>query len=333
MDNVLSLLRKYRAPIMGLAIVWVMCNHSGISGELPMPFRFLAEAGYGGVDIFLLLSGFGLYYSLERDPREVPFYRRRAEKIFPAYIPVLLVWAVKTTGSGAGLHYWLRLLSGNLTGASFWLGTKTFNWYILALPVFYFAAPFLKRQLDSGGKRRCGELILGALFLSIAFWDEFRLVAVSRFPIFMVGMYLAKMERGQESPKEGADYLLMILGFGALYFCLYRLRAWLWDYGLWWYPFLLITPGLVMLLCRIGAWMEKTWIGRRIGWLFRHLGEASLEIYLIHVPIFEYLEEKLQMTLLQRVGVMAACAAMGIVYHRVIEAGKKSFQKTKQKTI
>lgn len=331
MENIISLVRRYRSAVMGLAIFWVVCNHSGIAANLPEPLRFLAEVGYGGVDIFLFLSGFGLYYSLERDSDEGRFLRRRAEKIFPAYIPVLLVWAVKITGSGAGLHYWLRLLTGNLTGASFWMGTRTFNWYILALPVFYFAAPFVKRQLDEKGRKGLLGLLAAAGLLSVAFWDEFRLVAVSRFPIFILGMYLARMEDTGKAPGEPLYYGSMVLGVGALYYFLRRIPDYLWDYGLWWYPFILITPGLVAMLCRLDARLESFLPGRWFLAVLRKLGAASLEIYLIHVPVFEYLEKRMELTLRLRLAVICGCILAGLAYHWAVEAGKGLYKKQKAK--
>ena len=82
-----SLISKYRAEIMGLSIIWIMLFHSGI----PVPdhiilkalwYVFVSFGGGFGVNIFLILSGFGLMCSaLKRDDRNqkeniLSFYKR-----------------------------------------------------------------------------------------------------------------------------------------------------------------------------------------------------------------------------------------------------------------
>lgn len=89
-------LEKYRSAIMGAAILWVMAYHSHISfSSLPL-FSFAADNirsnGFGGVDIFLFVSGFGLYHSLSVNSDQLAFYQRRLTRIFPPYLPVLTIW-------------------------------------------------------------------------------------------------------------------------------------------------------------------------------------------------------------------------------------------------
>ena len=61
MKSSLSLLSSYRGALMGVAIIWVMLYHLGDIDVSVISVIF--GVGYGGVDIFLFLSGFGLYFS------------------------------------------------------------------------------------------------------------------------------------------------------------------------------------------------------------------------------------------------------------------------------
>ena len=79
---------KYRNQIMGLAILWIILFHTGMS--LPFPLSQLKQQGFGGTDIFIFLSGFGLYYSLKKDNNPIEFYKRRLTRVLPAYIPFVL---------------------------------------------------------------------------------------------------------------------------------------------------------------------------------------------------------------------------------------------------
>ena len=57
MDNYIKLLSRHRSAIMGFAILWVMAFHLPVSFGF-LPFDLIKMIGYGGVDIFLFLSGY-----------------------------------------------------------------------------------------------------------------------------------------------------------------------------------------------------------------------------------------------------------------------------------
>jgi len=61
----LKLLSKYRTELMGVGAICILLCHSVGRGVL-MPDFLSQILSYGniGVDIFLLLSGMGMYYSL-----------------------------------------------------------------------------------------------------------------------------------------------------------------------------------------------------------------------------------------------------------------------------
>ena len=55
-------LSKFRSEIMGLACLWVMFHHNAFDWPNALePLKRFALYGNLGVDIFLLLSGVGLY--------------------------------------------------------------------------------------------------------------------------------------------------------------------------------------------------------------------------------------------------------------------------------
>ena len=77
----ISVISRERAPLMGLAILWVVIFHYGLS----MPFVLISYLGFTGVDIFMFLSAYGLVRSLDNDPSPISFYKRRVLRIFPTY--------------------------------------------------------------------------------------------------------------------------------------------------------------------------------------------------------------------------------------------------------
>ena len=58
-------LSSERKTIMGFAILWIMFFHSSGDYSHFHVLKTIKEFGNLGVDIFLLLSGIGLYYSVQ----------------------------------------------------------------------------------------------------------------------------------------------------------------------------------------------------------------------------------------------------------------------------
>ena len=80
-QNDLSLLFKYRKFLMGFAALWILMTHEWqiVTNETSFFFvteNFIKRIGFCGVDIFLLLSGMGLYYSLEKNSVSRFYYNR-----------------------------------------------------------------------------------------------------------------------------------------------------------------------------------------------------------------------------------------------------------------
>ncbi len=59
-NSEISLLSKYRTQLMGLAMLLIF--HTGINVKSVNVIRSIKDIGDMGVDIFLLLSGIGLYF-------------------------------------------------------------------------------------------------------------------------------------------------------------------------------------------------------------------------------------------------------------------------------
>ena len=84
-----DLISKYRSAIMGFAALWILFFHvcgTVITAEHPIAAWIEARIkrfGYGGVDIFFLLSGMGLTYAISKSKLYVFYYRRFKRIILP----------------------------------------------------------------------------------------------------------------------------------------------------------------------------------------------------------------------------------------------------------
>ena len=135
-----QLLSSYRSELMGIAMLWVMLFHA-------YEFHFgiglldsVKELGFGGVDMFILLSGLGMYGSLVRRKDESlrKYFLRRCGRILPTYWLVVGLYSLWLRAQGrislgvaawsmSTLHYWFRI-------------PGSFNWYVPAMMALYLYA-------------------------------------------------------------------------------------------------------------------------------------------------------------------------------------------------
>lgn len=249
----LDKISKYRTELMGIAILWILWFHTEMIFKSSI-VHLIKMLGYGGVDIFFFLSGFGLYKSLEHNTNILLFYKRRINKICPSYFPILFIWMIlqilkKMPDNIEGF------LVGNITGVSLWARTSPhFNWYIQSLLVFYMIAPLIKKIIDVYEKKGMYFCVGVTILISSVFWGDNILIAISRFPIFVIGMYFCKLmieEKDFKLKQEVGLYCLLLVGIMTVSLCILKNPRLLGYYGMWWFPFILITPGLILFLIRV----------------------------------------------------------------------------------
>lgn len=118
---------KYRSEIMAIATLWIMGGHSLSFCSDKWTFlnylRPVLAYGYGGVEIFLFLSGIGIALSLSKSPTFTHFIFRRVSRILPAYWIILTFFYLLKNGTFRDyfselmtLNYWYPLLNDAIGG-------------------------------------------------------------------------------------------------------------------------------------------------------------------------------------------------------------------------
>ena len=293
---------KYRSIWMGVAILWVMFGHMTYESKFAI-VNLIHDAGYGGVDVFLLASGAGIYYSLKKNADYGEYMGRRFRRILPTYYIFLIVWVIikKLT---CGLNN--MAIVGNIFCIQFFTGKEgCFNWYMSIIFLCYLIAPLLYKSFKKNVTLSASSFFtfIALLIISICFFNTGDLImGISRIPVFFLGMMIGKAcdEREDISVKKILFVtILMIAGFVFLYY-VQGMEFWdAWNHGLLWYPFLLIAPGIAYLTSFIASFLETR--ARRklnksvefpgfvsnINFFFVKIGEYSFEIYLWHVMLVE----------------------------------------------
>ena len=283
---------RYRNVWLGCAMIWIVLYHSQFLFSIPLVSR-LINIGYGGVDICLFASGAGCYYSLSGNPDIGAFIKRRFKRIAPTYLCFIVLWMVyQFLCNGISIP----AVIGNLLAVQHLTGNSpSFNWYVSALVLLYILAPYLKAWIDRSS--RVGQLLFGGflLLLSVAFWDSRPMIIIAaRLPVFYMGMLFARDSKHDTAISIRTAMLLLAATAAGLLLQFYVNASYeelLWDKGLYWYPFILIVPGLCVLICWVSRLCERSRITRAAKSCLVVIGEYSFELYLLHLPLIELVQD------------------------------------------
>lgn len=278
------ILSEYRAELMGAACLLVMLGHfadnntaNGIY-ETSLFFRF-ASIGNVGVDIFLFLSGIGLYYSYERS--SAGFFKRR---LFRVLIPYL-IFAVP-------YYIWQEIAAGgkfipDILGVSFFTKGDVITWYIPAILIFYLIYPLLHRVFGAAGRlSRSSKFVLlsggwaAVCILTMKFFPTFyghTEIMLTRLIIFMAGCCCGKYVR-DGAPLPQAAFFASLIYF-VFYVFHFRTHVSLPSF----YTRMMYAP-LGVSVAFVCAWMMGK-LPRFFRRALSFVGERSLLLYLSHVLV------------------------------------------------
>lgn len=263
----------YRSELMGWSILWIMMLHFTFNQIKPL--GFIAQYGYAGVDIFLFVSGFGLYYSLDKDNNLMYYYKKRILRIFPTYYIIGFITNLLITHDNI-LTYIFRYST-----IGFWIGKEYAEWFIPSIILLYFLAPFIKKLINK--KRYIIICILVVCLYIIALYytdkedilDRSHFFLLYRIPVFIFGMICAYWLKNNMPNKFFFYILLLGLPF-FIYF--YPFHHQIYNFKYYSLTFLLPLFILVFLiLSKYTKWASL---------ILKKMGMASLEIYLIQGIFF-----------------------------------------------
>lgn len=125
----LSDLSKFKSELMGIGIIMVMLLHF----KVPI-FNYI---GFVGVDIFILLSGLGCYYSFARNSKISDFYKKRIVRIAPCYLLITFITRYFLMEDSIKTALW------RCTTIGFWTNSPFHEWYVPSVLLFYLMLPVL----------------------------------------------------------------------------------------------------------------------------------------------------------------------------------------------
>lgn len=209
-----GLLSRHRGPLMGLAILSVMLFH--VYCPRTSPLFGLWRMGNIGVDVFLFVSGIGLWYAWSGNPQTWSFLRRRFVRIYPTWLLVAGWFYISAWIKGAGRSTDIVNLIGDITiNIDFWRHDELTFWYMPAIMALYLVAPLLLRLLSRDSAWSVLVVVAVVWCFAVA-WVRPVHNAVghieifwSRIPIFIAGLAVGRLVKADRS--LGRDGLAVCL--------------------------------------------------------------------------------------------------------------------------
>ena len=284
-------LLKYRSICMALAIVWVVYMHTDfdLTGG---PLLTLRIIGYGGVDIFVFVSGIGCFCSFFKNPDVYEFLKKRFIKLAPLYWIVLIPWMIFKRIT-VGMTY-SQMLGDVLFIQEFTMNDCSYSWYITAMWLYYFLVPiFYAILLKTKKKSGIAFIIIILTLMSLPFAPRGDLlIMVIRIVLFFIGMYVGKLAMEDKSLNKLHCIVLIfacLLGGAILRYFVVNHNNLMSNYGMWWYPFILITPGLCLVICLLSCWIDKIKVGSFLLKGVSYVGNHTYEIFLMHLFVYTFI--------------------------------------------
>lgn len=270
---------------MGAAMLFIILFHVGLDrGD---PFFGLRRCGNVGVDMFLFLSGVGLWFSWTKSPSLKRFFSRRYARIYPAWLIMASLYYIPDYIYGRGhSKNLIDLLGDILVNWDFWLHDELTFWYIPAIMMLYTFAPFYMMLIRKYPEYRWLPLVM-VIWCVMVQWVLPINRAVghieifwSRVPVFFIGINMGKYVMEKRTISGSAIWLLMAIFLMTFGTSLYLEQV---RHG----RFPLFVERMLYIPFTLTAILLLNRIFRRTPHVFNRfcalVGAVSLEAYLIHI--------------------------------------------------
>lgn len=276
---------------MGAASIMVVLLHFVVElyPEFHVPgITSVLSRGNIGVDIFLLVSGMGLWFSMSKNSDVKQFWRKRVQRVYlPSLVLTLPYWLwYDLCFQKAGI---LRLFM-DWSGVSFWTHGITTTWYVSMIMLCYLFYPLIFRM-----QQKNRNLVIGLAAVLIAVFCLFAVIqpqaydrceiALTRIPVFLIGSYLGEYILNKDASPKSSKLVLNCYTLAAIaVFVLsaavngrnHEVGIMLYRYG---------CGGVGILISLAVCWVLEKWTMKPVSRFLKYLGAVSLELYLIHVMI------------------------------------------------
>lgn len=265
--------------------------------------------GVAGVSIFFVCSGFLAYYTYsDGNSGGVFCYKKFVQKTYTIHLITFVAAAILQ-------QFWLQrwfsvpgfydavkkavpnllLVHSLIPDANYYYGFNSVSWYLSSLAILYLVLPVLIRIISRITEVNKGLACIIVIYVFISFlfgktdinlqWILY-ISPIMRMFDFGIGMLVAKrylMRQVTERTHGGIEIIGIVLYVMAL-FCYGKVPEWI-SYSL------IFLPGTVMIVYGLTNNVGRSIVEKILSIkLFKYLNTISLELYLTHQIIINYVE-------------------------------------------
>lgn len=286
----LSKISLYRSHLMGIAMLMVVFHHLPVEINNPI-FHYIKQNAGFGVDVFLLLSGMGLYFSMSKDGSTLKqYYVNRMIRIFPIYV-LVIAGVMIVTGTFDWIKFFLQV-----TTIGWWTTGVCYDWFIPTIVLLYLLFPlFYCNVLKHKGLRT----VLGGVIVVVLMYVAFLLLFSYgsnfqmwlRFPVFFLGAVVGKLIKEYETFCSscymiGGLFAMFVFGviLSVYAFCEFNPPCAITEIsevkktGWLFVPYIFMVPFFCMLWCIL----FEVSILKFLLVPVKSVGVMSIELYLLH---------------------------------------------------
>lgn len=289
-DIELANISRFRGALMGIAMLIIILFHVDLARS--DMFFGLRRMGNLGVDMFLFLSGIGLWFSWMKTPSYRHFYFRRLIRIYPAWLIIACLYYLPR------LHVHDAASLVNLIGEigfnwNFWLHDELSFWYIPAIMMLYLFAPPYMELIRRHSVYRWLPVVM-IMWCILVEWVTPIHHAVghleifwSRVPIFFIGINMGEMVRQKRTVDGQGIWMLIIMFVMTSVSCFFLEQERHGQFPLFVERMLYIPLTITfILICNRVLRRTPKWVNGALAFV----GSLSLECYLIHLHfVLDYL--------------------------------------------
>ena len=304
-----------RNVIFGIATLWIGLFHSFELTLKPYTdnkflidaFKFFKGTGNVGVDMFLFLSGVGLFFSFTKDGKLLNFWKKRLMRVLPTALLIGIVFFSIRYVEGryqSGFPAYLKRISFTYF---YFRGERVF-WFISLILALYIVFPIFYKIIDKF--RLWGMLGTVAAVVALTFlcravapgfysmWE----IALCRVPSFVIGIWAGKFVK--EKKEININWLWAFFAVFVVFMTLVInytpiIKALVPGYTkeqetmyIFFYRYCgsVAAMALVVLLSWICTSIRHSGRGNVLRNFFEFVGMYSMEYYMIYLNLNHYLE-------------------------------------------
>lgn len=293
-----NLFSKYRTVLLGCAIFGITFCHLDIAqthnGIEVSTIANILHVFTAFVDVFMFLSGLGLYYSMRKNPDRsyLDYLKRRVIRIIPLYLIVsgitYITWDVVLQ------HETVWQVLKDMFFVSWITDGSTKYWFIPAILIFYAVFPVLYRFLHKDDKGLPRLIIILVVYIIMTdllrhCFEQYGVfkIAIERFPVFVIGAYCGKLSYDNVKIPNWLVAAISALAVVStvLMYGSHTASSWIYNtHYVYYFNRMLLGLWMCFTIIFMLKLLSKIWLAfcRLIEAVFMFLGGITLEVYLLH---------------------------------------------------